>query len=143
MAPSGEAKREDFPYRLSIPTRWMDNDMLGHVNNVVFYRYFEAIVVDFLTKEAKLDWLNDPQTCYAVESMCRFWKPLSYPETVEARLRIGHIGTSSVRYEVALFSEGKPGPAATGHFVHVFVDRKTERPTPIPASIKRAFERFR
>jgi len=143
MAPNGEAKRDDYPYRLAIPTRWMDNDMLGHVNNVVFYRYFEAIVVDFLTKEAKLDWLEDPHTCYAVESMCRFWKPLSYPETVEARLRIGHIGTSSVRYEVALFSEGNPGPAATGHFVHVFVDRRTERSLPIPAPIKQVFENFK
>lgn len=143
MAANGKAKRDDYPYRLAIPTRWMDNDMLGHVNNVVFYRYFEAVVVDFLTKEAKLDWLNDPHTCYSLESMCRFWKPLSYPETVEARLRIGHIGTSSVRYEVALFSEGKPGPAATGHFVHAFVDRKTERPTPIPAPIKQVFENFK
>ncbi|MBM3565849.1 MAG: acyl-CoA thioesterase, partial [Alphaproteobacteria bacterium] len=119
-------RRAHYRYFMSIPTRWMDNDMLGHVNNVTYYRFFEAIVVRFSMDVGRLDWHGDPVIPYAVESMCRYWRPVSYPETVEAGLRVGRMGNSSITYEIALFTEGADEPAATGHFVHVFIDRRTE-----------------
>ena len=115
-------RRRDFSYRISIPTRWSDNDMLGHVNNVSYYRYFEAIVVRFQMEEAGVDWLKDKISPQAVETLCQFHRPLSFPETVEAGLRVERIGNSSVTFEIALFSEENETPAASGHFVHVFVD---------------------
>ena len=136
-------RRENYRYIMSIPTRWMDNDMLGHVNNVTYYRFFEAVVVRFSMEEGGLDWHKDPVIPYAVESMCRYWRPVSYPETVDARLRIGRIGTSSVTYEIGLFTDGAAEPAATGHFVHVFIGRTSERPQPIPPAMRAVFEKFR
>jgi acyl-CoA thioester hydrolase len=134
--------RADYRYFLSIPTRWIDNDMLGHVNNVVFYRYFEAIVVKFTIEEVGIDWKSGRVVGFTVESQCRYWRPLSYPETVEAALRVAHLGRTSCRYEIALFGENNPAPAATGYFVHVFVDRGTEKPEPIPAAMRANLERF-
>ena len=136
-------RREAYRYAMSIPTRWMDNDMLDHVNNVTYYRFFEAVVVRFLMEEGGLDWHNDPIIPYAVESMCRYWRPVSYPETVDAHLRIGRIGTSSVTYEIGLFTDGAAEPAATGHFMHVFIGRTSERPQPIPPAMRVVFEKFR
>ena len=136
-------RREDYRYFMTIPTRWMDNDMLGHVNNVTYYRFFEAVVVRFSMEEGGLDWHNDPAIPYAVESMCRYWRPVSYPETVDAGLRVSRMGASSVTYEIGLFTAGAPEPAATGHFVHVFIDRTTERPRPIPPAMRAVFEKFR
>ena len=134
--------RDDFPFRIEIPTRWGDNDMLRHINNVSYYRYFEAIVVRFQMQEAGVDWLNDPVSPQAVESLCRFHRPLSFPETVEAGLRVERIGNSSVTFEIALFGEGDVTPAATGHFVHVFVNGGTLKSHPIPEAIKKVFENF-
>ncbi|MBC8339324.1 MAG: acyl-CoA thioesterase [Rhodospirillales bacterium] len=136
-------KRENFPYRIEISTRWADNDMLQHVNNVAYYRFFEAIVVRFQMEEAGVDWLNDGVSPQAVESLCRFHRPLSFPETVEAGLRVEKIGNSSVTFEIALFGEGQDTPAASGHFVHVFVDADTLKSHPIPEAKKRVFEKFR
>jgi acyl-CoA thioester hydrolase len=135
-------KRDDFPYRIEIPTRWGDNDMLRHINNVAYYRYFEAVVVRFQMQEAGVDWLNDPVSPQAVESLCRFHRPLSFPETVEAGLRVERIGNSSVTFEIALFGEGDATPAATGHFVHVFVDGATLKSHPIPDAIRKVLEKF-
>ena len=135
--------RESFPYRIEIPTRWGDNDMLRHVNNVAYYRYFEAVVVRFQMQEAGVDWLNDPVSPQAVESLCRFHRPLSFPETVEAGLRVERIGNSSVTFELALFGEDNPTPAATGHFVHVFVDGDALTSHPIPEAKRKVFEKFR
>ena len=132
-ADPSKQSRDDFPYRMSIPTRWGDNDMLGHVNNVLFYRYFEAVVVRFQMQEAGVDWVNDRISPQAVETLCRFHRPLSFPETVEAGLRVEKIGNSSVTFAIALFSEKDESPAATGHFVHVFVDSKSLKSQPIPA----------
>jgi acyl-CoA thioester hydrolase len=134
--------RDDYPYRLAIPTRWIDNDMLGHVNNVVFYRYFETIIVKFLI-DCGLDWKKDRVVGFTVESLCRYWRPLSYPETIDAGLKVGRLGRTSCRYEIGLFGENSPAPAATGYFVHVFVDRDSEKPEPVPAKLRRALERYR
>ncbi len=135
-------KRDDFPYRIDIPTRWGDNDMLGHVNNVIYSRFFEAVVVRFHMEEAGVDWLKDKVSPQAVETLCRFHRPLSFPETVEACLRVERIGNSSVAFAIALFGENSETPAATGHFVHVFVDVDDLKSRPIPAPKREIFERF-
>ena len=126
-----EPRRADYRWFLSIPTRWMDNDVYGHVNNVVYYSYFDTAVNKMLIAEGLLDIERSPTIGLCVESHCAFAAPLVFPETVEEGLRIGRLGTSSVRYEIALFRDGVEAPAATGHFVHVFVDRTTRRPEPL------------
>jgi len=133
--------REDCAYRLDVPTRWNDNDMLGHVNNVMYYSYFEAIVVRFLMQEGGLDWTADAVVPLAVETLCQFRRPLSYPDVVEAGLKVVKMGNSSVTYAIALFTTGNDSPAALGHFVHVFVDKKSDRPVPIPESFRDLYRR--
>ena len=130
--------RTQYRHFLSIPTRWMDNDCYGHVNNVVYYAFFDTVINEYLIEAGGLDIAAGPVVGYAVETGCRFHRPLTFPETIEAGLRVGHLGTSSVRYEVALFTAGAQTPAADGHFVHVFVDRATDRPCPIPEPIRSA-----
>ena len=130
--------REDYRHFLSIPTRWMDNDSYGHVNNVVYYAFFDTVINEYLIRTGGLDIASGPVVGFAVETGCRFHRPLTFPESVEAGLRVGHLGTSSVRYEIALFAAGSEIPAADGHFVHVFVDRATGRPCPIPEPIRTA-----
>lgn len=134
-------RREDYPYRMIIPTRWNDNDMLGHVNNVVYYSYFEAVVVRFVQEETQTDWASASEIPYAAESLCRFIRPVKFPQTLEAGMRIERMGNSSVTYNLALFAEGEEKPAATGHWVHVWVDRDEERPVPIPDRARAAYER--
>lgn len=135
--------RADYPFFTTIQTRWSDNDMFGHVNNVAYYRFFEIAVVDFLAGPVGVNMLQDPVVPFAAESLCRFRKALSFPETVEAGLRVEHIGNSSVRYGIGLFRQGENEPAAHGHWVHVFVERATEIPAPIPDAVRAAFERHR
>jgi acyl-CoA thioester hydrolase len=143
MSDPATQTRADFPYRMTIPTRWSDNDVLGHVNNVMYYRFFEAVVVRFQMQEAGVDWMQDRVSPQAVESLCRFHRPLSFPETVEAGLRVEKIGNSSVTFAIALFSEKGETPASTGHFVHVFVDSQTLKSQPIPTDKRAVFEKFR
>ena len=135
-------RRGDFRHFLAIPTRWMDNDIYGHVNNVVYYSYFDTVINEYLIREGGLDIHQGQVVGYAVESNCRFHRPFSFPDTIDAALRVGHIGNTSVRYEIGMFRRGEDKPAATGHFVHVFVDRQSNKPTPIPASIRAALERL-
>lgn len=118
---------------MEIPTRWGDNDMLGHLNNVVYYRFFEAIVVKFMTEEFKLTWHDGKQNAQAVESLCRFHKALSFPDVITAGLRVARIGTSSVTFELALFAPNEQEASATGHVVEVLVDVDTAKSTPIDA----------
>ncbi len=134
--------RGDYPFFTAMKTRWSDNDMFGHVNNVMYYRLFEIAVVDFLAGPVDLDLMATPVVPFAAESLCRFRKPLSFPEIVDAGLGIEHLGKSSVRYGIALFRQGEDEPAAYGYWVHVFVDRATQAPTPIPAPVRDAFSRF-
>lgn len=136
-------RRGDYRHFLSIATRWQDNDIYGHVNNVVYYAYFDTVINEYLIREGGLDIHRGPVVGYAVESTCRFHRSFSFPDTIDAGLRVGQIGNSSVRYEIALFREGEDKPAATGHFVHVFVDRESDKPAAIPSSIRTCLERVR
>ena len=130
----------DYPHRRSITTRWMDNDAYGHVNNVVYYSYFDTVVNTYLIERGVLDIETSPVIGLVVETGCQYFASLTYPETVTAALRVAHLGRSSVRYEIALFGEGQDTAAAQGHFVHVYVDRASRRPTELPAALRQALQ---
>jgi len=132
----------DYPHRTTIPTRWKDNDVYGHVNNVEYYSFFDTIINEYLIRAGGLDILRGPAIGLCAESHCAFTAALEFPEPVEAGLRVARLGTSSVRYEIGLFGDGGETAAATGWFVHVFVDRATRRPLPIPEEIRGALERL-
>jgi acyl-CoA thioester hydrolase len=131
-----------FPHRRTIPTRWNDNDVYGHVNNIEYYSFFDTIINAYLVEEGGLDILRGAAIGLCAESHCAFTAALVFPEPVEAGLRVGHLGTSSVRYELGLFGDGGATTAATGWFVHVFVDRETRRPVPIPDPIRAALQKL-
>jgi acyl-CoA thioester hydrolase len=131
-------RRASYKTFLAIPTRWMDNDVYGHVNNATYYSYFDTAVNEHLIHAAGLDIHAAPAIGLVVETSCRFHKALSFPDVVDAGLRVAKLGNSSVRYEIGLFRRGDEEPAATGHFVHVWVDRATRRPIPIPAGVRAA-----
>ena len=139
---------ERVPYRprgayrrfRSIATRWMDNDVYGHVNNTVYYSWFDTAVNAYLVDAGVLDPRGGSSIALVVETGCRYARPIAFPETVEAGIRTVHIGTSSVRYEVGLFLAGASAAAAEGFFVHVHVDRTTRRPLPFPPDWRTALE---
>jgi acyl-CoA thioester hydrolase len=133
--------RDAYPHRMPIPTRWADNDIYGHVNNVEYYAFFDTIINAYLIREGGLDIHAGQVIGLCAESHCQFQAAMTFPEVVDAGLRVGHLGRSSVRYEIGLFREGVDAPAATGWFVHVFVDRTTRRPMEIPPMVRRALER--
>jgi len=135
LAPS---RRSDYRSFLAIATRWMDNDTYGHVNNVTYYAYFDTVVNEHLIRAGGLDIRNGPAIGIVVETACRFHKPLSFPDIVDAGLRVAGVGRSSVRYEIALFRKDDDEPAATGRFVHVWVDRAHRRPVVVPEPIRAA-----
>ena len=124
-------------YRLEIPTRWNDNDVYGHVNNVEYYAFFDTVINAYLIREGGLDIHAGEVIGLCAESHCEFSAPLTFPEAVTAALRVGHLGNSSVRYEITLYGENEE-QAATGWFVHVFVDRETRRPAEIPPRVRAA-----
>jgi acyl-CoA thioester hydrolase len=130
--------RAAYRYFLAIPARWMDNDSYGHVNNVTYYSYFDTAVNEHLIRACGLDIQNGPAIGLVVETACRFHQPLTFPEQVDTGLRIVKLGTSSVTYEIGIFRRGDEAPAASGRFVHVWVDRMTQRPTPVPPAIRGA-----
>ncbi len=130
--------RRDLRHFRPIPTRWMDNDVYGHVNTVVYYSYFDTVVNAFLLERGLLDTAASPVIGLVVETGCTYFKSLSFPETVEAGLAVTALGRSSVRYRVAIFRAGDESAAAQGHFVHVYVDRATQTPVPIPDPIRAA-----
>jgi acyl-CoA thioester hydrolase len=118
----------------------MDNDAYGHVNNVTYYSYFDTVVNEHLIRAGGLDIHASPTIGIVVETACRFHKSLSFPEVVDAGLRVARLGNTSVRYEIGLFRQGEVDPSATGHFVHVWVDRASRRPAAIPARIRAALQ---
>lgn len=134
--------RADFSYFHSIGTRWKDNDVYGHVNNVEYYSYFDTLINAYLIREGGLDIHRGEVIGLCAESHCRFLDALAFPETVDAGLRVSKLGTSSVRYEIGLFRQNAAAPAAEGWFVHVFVDRAQRRPQPIPEGLRAALERL-
>jgi acyl-CoA thioester hydrolase len=132
--------RADYRHFLPIQTRWNDMDRYGHVNNMIFYGYMDTVVTDFIVRHGKLDTERSPVVGLVIESQCRYHRPVSFPAIVEAGLRVGKLGNSSVRYEVGIFVGGEDAIAAHGYFVHVYVKRADNRPTPIPATVRSALE---
>jgi acyl-CoA thioester hydrolase len=137
------ARREDYRVFRPISTRWMDNDVYGHVNNVVYYSWFDTVVNAYLIEQGALDVQHGETIGLVVETHCNYFAPLEFPQTVDGGLRVAGTGTSSVRYEVGLFAQGEPLTAARGHFVHVYVDRATRRPVALPARLLSVLETLR
>ncbi len=136
-------KRADFPHFQTIPTRWMDNDIYGHVNNVVYYSYFDTLVNENLIRHGLLDLEGSDIIGIVAETRCSFLASITFPEAIEGGLRVARLGRSSVTYEIGLFKEGLEGPAAFGRFVHVYVERETMRPVEIPARTRGVLETLR
>ena len=131
-------RRASYRSFLAVPTRWMDNDTYGHVNNVSFYSYFDTAVNEHLIRAGGLDIRAGPEIGLVVETSCQFHKPLSFPDVIDAGMRVSKLGNSSVIYEIGLFRQGDDEPAATGRFVHVWVDRRSRRPIPVPSAVRSA-----
>jgi acyl-CoA thioester hydrolase len=134
--------RDRYRHFLEIPTRWMDNDVYGHVNNVIYYSYFDTVVNGYLISSGSLDIERSPVIGLVVETQCRYFKPITFPDTVRAGLRVARLGNSSVRYEIGLFRNDETVAAAQGHFVHVYVDRETRRPAGLPQQMREALEKI-
>lgn len=132
--------RADYRFFLPIATRWKDNDVYGHVNNVEYYSYFDTVINTYLIAEGGLDIHRGAVIGVCAESHCRFLGEIAFPETIAAGLRVEKLGNSSVRYGIGLFRDGRDEPAAEGWFVHVFVDRGSRRATPIPAAMREALQ---
>ena len=135
--------RDRYAHLSSISTRWMDNDVYGHVNNVQYYSFFDTAVNRYLIAAGALDIHAGAVIGLVVETHCNYFAPLAFPQDVEAGLRVAQVGRSSVRYEVGLFAPGQPLAAAMGHFVHVYVDRATRRPVPLPDALLAALSPLR
>lgn len=134
--------REAFRLSRRITTRWADNDVYGHVNNVVYYGWFDTVVNASLIEAGALDIHAGPVIGLVVETRCHYFAPLAFPQAIDAMLRVERIGRSSVTYRVGLFAEDAPTTAAHGHFVHVYVDRTTRRPVPLPGPLAEVLHRW-
>ena len=131
-----------YRHFLTIPTRWMDNDVYGHVNNVVYYSFFDTVVNKFLMEERQLDYSKGEVVGLVVETKCQYFAPIAFPDVVVAGIKVAHIGTSSVRYEIGLFKNDEEKPAAEGHFVHVYVTRSGNKPTPLSSEMRSILEKI-
>jgi acyl-CoA thioester hydrolase len=132
--------RSDYRHFHPITTRWMDNDAYAHVNNVVYYSWFDTVVNQFLIANGALDIERSPVIGLVIETQCNYFASVAFPDRVTAGLRVAKLGSSSVRYEVAIFREDEPAAAAQGHFIHVYVDRVTRKPSAIPAAMRALLE---
>ena len=139
VAPRRGASR----YFRQIDTRWMDADVYGHVNNVVYYSYFDTAVNGYLVEQAGLDPTRADVVGLVVATSCEFKQSVTFPETIDVGISVTRIGTSSVAYDIGIFKHGDEEAAAFGHFVHVYVERATQRPTTIPAAHRDALEKLR
>ncbi len=131
-------RRDHYRYFLPITTRWMDNDIYGHVNNVTYYAYFDTIANTYLIERGGLDINAGPVIGFVVSSGCEYLSPIAFPESIEAGLRVDRLGRSSVRYGIGIFRAGEAQVCAHGHFVHVFVDRQTQKSVPMPETLRAA-----
>jgi len=134
--------RSNYRHFQRIPTRWMDNDVYGHVNNVVYYAYFDTVVNQYLIEQGVLDIERSPTIGLVVETHCEYFAPITFPDVVHAGLRVAKLGNSSVRYEIGLFRNDAGAAAAQGHFVHVYVERASRRPAPLPPPMRAALARI-
>jgi acyl-CoA thioester hydrolase len=134
--------RSAYPHFVTISTRWMDNDIYGHVNNVVYYSYFDTVINRYLITEGGLDIAAGEVIGVVAESHCRYLRGISFPADIDAGLGVGKMGRSSVRYEIGLFATRETNASAEGYFVHVFVDRASRRPVPIPVRLRESLERL-
>lgn len=132
--------RTAYRHFQTITTRWMDNDVYQHVNNVVYYAYFDTVVNQYLIEQGALDIEKSPVIGLVVETQCHYFSPIAFPSKVNAGLRVASLGNSSVRYEVGLFRDDEPMAAAKGHFVHVYVARATSKPVALPVKLRAALE---
>jgi acyl-CoA thioester hydrolase len=131
--------RAEYRHFLEIPTRWGDNDAYAHINNTVFYSFFDTVVSRFLLESGAIDLKSSEVIGVVVETGCRYFAPVSYPDLVTAGLRVARIGNTSIRYEIGIFRNGEEQASAEGHFIHVYVDRETQtRPTPLPQALREA-----
>ncbi len=135
--------RAQFSAFTQISTRWSDNDIYGHVNNSVYYFWFDTAVNEYLIKAGALDIHAGAVIGLVVETGCAYFAPTAFPDLIHAGVRVDHIGTSSVRYAVGLFANDEDAAAAAGHFTHVYVDRETRRPVPVPDALRTALEAIR
>jgi acyl-CoA thioester hydrolase len=134
--------RSAYRHFLIIPTRWMDNDVYRHVNNVVYYSYFDTAVNHYLIEQGVLDIENSTVIGLVVETTCQYFAPIAFPDVVAVGLRVAKLGNSSVRYEIAIFRNSEDSASAQGHFVHVYVDRVTRRPAPLTPPLRAALEKI-
>jgi acyl-CoA thioester hydrolase len=142
MPDKPQIARSEYPHLTALPTRWMDNDVYGHINNALYYGFFDTAINKYLIEEGGLDIANGAVMAFAAESQCQYLAALAFPDLIEVGLRVGKLGNSSVRYELAIFKQAETFAAAAGYFVHVFVDRETRRPVPMPGRIRAALERL-
>lgn len=133
-------QRTNYSYFIDITTRWMDNDIYGHVNNVVYYSYFDSVANQYLIEEGGLDIQTAGIVGFVVASNCQYKSPIGYPELIEAGLRVNSLGNSSVEYGIGIFKKGALNASAMGTFTHVFVDRSTDKSVPIPSQIRSALQ---
>ena len=135
--------RAAWPHFIAIQTRWMDNDVYGHVNNVQYFSYFDTAVNQFLIERGVLDIHKGEVVGFVVDSGCSYFSPIAFPDTVHVGIRVAKLGNSSVRYEIAIYRNDEQAPAAVGHFVHVYVERSSNRSVPIPAPVRSVLETIR
>jgi acyl-CoA thioester hydrolase len=134
--------RDCYAYFQAIETRWMDNDAYGHVNNTIYFSWFDTVISRYMLAQGVLDRDAGP-VCLVVETACNYFKPIAFPDAVCCGLRLAHIGTSSARFETGIFRDHDADTAARGHFVQVCCDRKTQRPVPMPQDMRTALEKLR
>ena len=142
MATAPQRTRTDYKYLTPIQTRWMDNDVYAHVNNVVYYSFFDTIVNGYLIAQGALDIERSDVIGLVVETQCRYFAPVAFPDALEGGLCVAKIGKSSVQYELGVFRQGEDAPAAEGRFTHVYVDRESRRPASLPAPLRTALEKI-
>jgi acyl-CoA thioester hydrolase len=135
--------RETYRHFAPIATRWMDNDAYGHLNNVVYYSLFDTAVNGYLIEAGALDIRRGRTIGLVVETHCNYFASIEFPQLVEAGIRVAHMGSSSVRYEIGIFAAGEALCAARGHFIHVYVDRESRRPVPLPEALNKALQELK
>lgn len=135
-------RRADYGFFLPITTRWMDNDLYGHVNNVTYYSYFDTVANTYLIEVGGLDIHRGDTIGFVVSSHCDYHRAIAYPEKIEGALRVNRLGNSSVEYGIGIFRPGEQDACASGTFTHVFVNRDSQRPTPIPEALRSALTRL-